>query len=133
MKKILLSTLILIGLASCSGSNDIIPDDTSGDINGVWILTAEYDDIIRQGLSECQLNENIAFEGNSVVMVKTDETGNSGCTISTVEGTFSKTGTSLSIQTANENKQYKIKELTKTKLHLFPSNSTKSYVYERAE
>ncbi|WP_289659994.1 lipocalin family protein [Flavobacterium panacagri] len=131
MKRILLAAFLIV-LASCSDSSELIPDDTSGDINGVWILKAEYEGI-RLPLSDCRLNENIAFEDNSVIMVKAEETGNSGCTLTTVEGIFSKTGTSLSIELTNEKVEYKIKELTKTKLYLIPANSTKAYVYERAE
>nr|WP_294785760.1 lipocalin family protein [uncultured Flavobacterium sp.] len=133
MKKIFLLSIILTVLFSCSSDSDIIPDDVSGNINGVWVLKAEYNDIVRQPLSECRLNENLAFEGTSISMVKAEETGNTGCTLSTAEGTFSKTETSLSIKIGSTTTNYKIKELTKTKLFIFPENSAKAFEYERAE
>lgn len=132
MKRILL-TAFLIVLASCSGSSEVIPDDTSGDINGVWMLKAQYGDNGREGLTECRLLESISFEGNSVIMVKADEKGNSECNVSTSEGTFTKTETNLLLTVGNENIQYKIKELTKTKLFVLLANSSKAFTYERAE
>ncbi|MBW1655667.1 lipocalin-like domain-containing protein [Flavobacterium quisquiliarum] len=133
MKKVFLASLVLTILTSCTGSSDIIPDDTSGDINGVWMLKAQYGDNGREGLTECRLLESISFEGNSVIMVKADEKGNSECNVSTSKGTFSKTETNLLLTIGNENIQYKIKELTKTKLFVLLANSSKAFTYERAE
>lgn len=133
MKKIFLLSMLVIILVSCSSENDNIPDDTSGNIQGTWQLKAEYIGGVRESLSECRLNENMSFDGTAVIVVKSDETGNVNCNLSTQEGTFIRTGTNLSIAFTNENLKSKIKELTTVKLVLIPENSDKTFEYERAK
>jgi hypothetical protein len=132
MKKLVLS-LLFISLLSCSGDSEIIPDNTSGDIHGVWKLNAEYNNGVRQGLSECRLQENMAFEDNSIIMIKTDESSGANCSLSTIQGTFSKADNTLSIVFPNENIKFKIKELTTVKLVLIPENSLKTFEYTKAK
>lgn len=132
MKKIYLLSLFLIILTSCSGDSEIIPEDTSGNIQGVWQLKALYASGIRQPLSACRLNESMAFEQNAVIMVQANETGNTSCNISTVNGTFSRSDNTLLITFPNENKKVKIKELTKVKLVILSENNTERMEYEKA-
>lgn len=132
MKKIYLLSLFLIILTSCSGDSEIIHEDTSGNIQGVWQLKALYASGIRQPLSACRLNESMAFEQNAVIMVQANETGNTSCNISTVNGTFSRSDNTLLITFPNENKKVKIKELTKVKLVILSENNTERMEYEKA-
>ncbi|MCC9064831.1 lipocalin family protein [Flavobacterium piscisymbiosum] len=125
-------SLFLLILTSCSNSSEIIPDDTSGDIQGVWQLKALYVSGMRQPLSECRLNESLAFEQNSIIVVQTDETSNTSCDISTVEGTFSRSDNTLSITFPKENRKVKIKELTKAKLVIISENNAEMMQYEKA-
>ncbi|PBJ10182.1 lipocalin family protein [Flavobacterium sp. ACN6] len=132
MKKLLLLSLLQSILISCSNDNDIIPDGTSGDIHGSWQLKAVYVSGVRQSLSECRLYEGVAFEDNSIIMVKTEEKVSAPCTITTVEGTFQRTDNTLSITFPNENKKSKIKELTSVKLVLISENAAETLEYEKA-
>lgn len=133
MKKIYLLSLFLIVFTSCSRDNDTIPEDTSGDIQGTWQLKAFYISGVRQPLSTCRLNESIAFEQNSIIIVKTQETSNAPCNISTENGTFSRAANTLSITFPNENSTVKIKELTKVKLVIIPENNQETLQYEKAQ
>lgn len=133
MKKLLLLPLLLMVLTSCSQESDTIPDDTSGDLQGTWELKALYVSGVRQSLSPCRLNQSMAFEQNSVVMVQPDETGNASCTLSTIEGTFTRTDNNLTIAFTNENRKMKIKELTAVKLVILPENSQETLQYEKAQ
>ena len=133
MKKTLLLSLLFTIFLSCSGDSETIPDDTSGDIHGVWQLKAEYVGGMRQVMSDCRLNENIAFEENSIIMVQPAETGNATCTLTIAEGTFKRTDNTLSITFPNENRKAKIKELTAVKLVLISEDSAKTLEYEKAK
>lgn len=131
MKKLLLLSMFFSVLLSCSGSSDIIPDDTSGNILGGWDLKAEYHEMIRQPLNECRLNENLFFEGNKITMRKPLEDSQIICYFTSVEGTFLRSDNNLTITFPNESLTFKIKELTKVKLVLNQENSGKSFEYER--
>ncbi|KFF02906.1 hypothetical protein B0A68_05555 [Flavobacterium reichenbachii] len=126
-------TMLFTCFWSCSNDSEIIPDDTSGDIQGAWILKAEYTGGIRQPLSECRLYETISFSGTEILLVRTDESETKTCSLTTYEGIFARTGTSLSVTLPSENFKVKIKELTAVKLVLIAENSGKMTEYERAK
>lgn len=131
MKKLLLLSMFFSVLLSCSSDGDIIPDDTSGNISGGWILKAEYHEMVRQPLSECRLNENLFFEGTKIATTKAEEISESNCNLTAAEGTFLRSDNNLTITLPNESLTFKIKELTKVKLVLNVESSGKSFEYER--
>nr|WP_322624373.1 lipocalin family protein [uncultured Flavobacterium sp.] len=130
MKRIL-SLLLFIGLFSCTNSSETVPDDTSGNIEGVWQLSAKYSNGVRQNLSNCNLKEKLQFQEDSLFIASPAEMGNNICNVETKKAVFSVTNNVLSIKISEENTNAKIKELTKTKLVLVSEDFVEISEYER--